>query len=43
MTYMKEISDLLKVAGQDVLVSCVNDHYCLELKIRIIEKQKETL
>lgn len=43
MTYLKEIGDLLKVAGQDALVSCVNNHYCLELKIKIIEKQKETL
>ena len=43
MTYMKEIGDLLKVAGQDVLVSCINNDYCLKLKIKIMEKQKEML
>ena len=43
MTYMKEIGDLLKVTGQDVLVCHINNDYFLELKIKITEKQKEIL
>ena len=39
MTYMKEIGDLLNIAGQDVSVSSINNDYCPELKIKIIEKQ----
>ena len=40
MTYMKEIVDLLNIAGQGVEVSRTNNDYCLQLKIKIIEKQK---
>ena len=40
MTYMKETGDLLNIVGQDVKVSRINNDYCLELKIKIIEKQK---
>ena len=40
MTYMKEIVDLLNIAGQGVKVSRINNDYCLQLKIKIIEKQK---
>ena len=43
MTYMKESGDLLNVAGQDVSVSCIDNDYYLELKIKIMEKQKEML
>ena len=43
MTYMKEIGDLLKVAGQDVLVSCINNDYWLKLKIKIMEEKKRNL
>ena len=41
MTYMKEIGDLLNIAGQYLKVSRINNDYCLELKIKILEKQKE--
>ena len=41
MTYMKEIGDLLNIAGQYLKVSHINNDYCLELKIKILEKQKE--
>ena len=40
MTYMKEIGDLLNIAGQDVPVSCINNDYYPELKIKIIERQQ---
>ena len=37
---MKEIGDLLNIAGQGIKVSRINNDYCLELKIKMIEKQK---
>ena len=41
MTYMKEIGDLLNIAGQYLKLSRINNDYCLELKTKILEKQKE--
>ena len=40
---MKEIGDLLNIAGQDVEVSRINNDYYVELRIKIMEKEKEML
>ena len=43
MTYMKEIGDLLNIAGQYLKVSRINNDYYVELRIKIMEKEKEML